>query len=409
MDKLIKDLENNKYTFSTNGLAVTSNMCDASRIPKHIDVILKPKKNQLFQINCVKEGSLDYIIDKEDQLKTKFYPIVLLEYFYRLKLGGKLFIIVKPKIEADLIEFRGRVAILLRGKYRIINEITSNKGVILVLEKRINNEYVGNGINNWTFGIVTGGGREEWIDKQIQSISMQNIPHYEIIVCGKSKPRKSQFVRYIPSDEERITAKKNIIAEHARYENIFIMHDRVLLDKDWFTGMKKFGNMWDTVACQILHRGMRCYDWTSAGTTRIHWGSEFLDSALLRYNDWDPYATVMGSVHIFKKSAWKKVQFNEGMYYPDFEDRLFCNEMMFNGCLLRCNPYSVCYRFTPTTVVLREHAFNSKQLGRITAPTYKEMLVYHVYRFLFQTGLLGFFLHYWKDRIYKIASKLAVK
>ena len=409
MEELVKCIVDNKYVLGSNGLAVINKESNLGDMPKNIDLIKKTEKNQLFQVKNVKEESVDYLIDDEDQLKTKFYPLVLLEYFYRLKVGGNLFIVVKPKIEAELIEFKAQVAIFLREKFRIINEIKLSQKTMIVLQKRMPNEYKEDGINNWTFGFICGAGREEWIDRVIDSIISQNVPNFEIIVCGKSKPKKASFIKYIYSDEERITTKKNIIAKNAKYENIVIIHDRVLFDKDWFNGMKKFGNMWDTIACQIRHRGLRCYDWTSMGSTRIHWSEKFLDSALLRYDDWDHYATVMGSVHIFKKSAWEKVKFNDGMYYPDFEDRLFCNEMMFAGCLLRCNPYSIAYRYTPTTVVLRKHKFNSKKLGRITAPSYKDMLVYYIYLTLFKTGLLNFFLKHWKENIYKIASKLTVK
>lgn len=385
-------------------------MSGSSDVPKGFSSInyIKPEVDQLFQLKGINEDSMDYIIDSDDQLATKFFPIVLLEYFYRLKRNGKIIIFIRTSDENELLEFKGRIAIFLRGKFRICEEVEIHRGRVFVLNKLMSAGYDEKGIDFWTFGIVTGGKRHDWIETQIQSIVTQGIPNFEIIICGDYFERPEKYIKYIPlhQDPPRITTKKNVICRNARYENIIILHDRVYLDKGWFKGMKRFGNLWDVVGCQLLLNGKRSYDWTSAGCTRIDWSSGFLDNALLEYKDWDPYVSVMGAIHIFKRSAWQKVKFNEGMYYPDFEDKLFCNELTFSGHIIRFNPYSICTTPKDQELHLRKHRFDTKRLGRVVPNSFSSALLYYPYLLLYKLGLLSYVMTYFKRKISKLASVL---
>jgi tRNA A37 methylthiotransferase MiaB len=75
---------------------------------------------------------------------------------------------------------------------------------------------------DFTFGIITTG-KDEYIQKIVDSIHSQKIPHYEIIVVGKCNI-KDPYLYNVPFDEKCrkawITKKKNIICKMAKYENI---------------------------------------------------------------------------------------------------------------------------------------------------------------------------------------------
>ena len=89
-------------------------------------------------------------------------------------------------------------------------------------------------LQNWTFGIPSGGKKDEWINELILSIVKQKISNYEIIICGpyKNKDFKKQYNIKILEDvvlnndiRIPICHKKNRIIRNSSYENICILHN----------------------------------------------------------------------------------------------------------------------------------------------------------------------------------------
>lgn len=99
---------------------------------------------------------------------------------------------------------------------------------------------------DFTFGIITYGGAEHNLNQIISSIHRQSIPNYEIIIIGDAYPESSLNLTIRPFNEfERpawITRKKNLVVQHAKYENVVLMHDYVCLEDGWYGGWKRFGN-----------------------------------------------------------------------------------------------------------------------------------------------------------------------
>ena len=119
---------------------------------------------------------------------------------------------------------------------------------------------------DFTFGIITNGSSDDFVEIVINSILSQNIPNFEIIVVGNSNV-KAENTRVIPFDETQrpmwITKKKNIITNEAKFDNIVYLHDYVFLSKNWYDGFLKFGNDFDVCMTKILNRdGSRYRDWT---------------------------------------------------------------------------------------------------------------------------------------------------
>lgn len=132
---------------------------------------------------------------------------------------------------------------------------------------------------NWTIGIITTCGQQDRVRQQILSIKAAAqfaglaIDEYEIIIVGGEPPiltKDSQLlmenVRIISFNEGQrpawITRKKNIIAQDAVFDNICIMHDYMVFDKNWFKGWEEFGDKWDVGINPVLNQdNSRFRDW----------------------------------------------------------------------------------------------------------------------------------------------------
>jgi hypothetical protein len=118
-----------------------------------------------------------------------------------------------------------------------------------------------------TFGIITAGGSDHYINEIITSIENESIPNYEVIIVGSSNISSRKNTRVIPFDESVkkwwITRKKNIIAENALYETLVIAHDYFKLLPGWYAGFESFGKDFDLCMNQILNKdGTRYRDWS---------------------------------------------------------------------------------------------------------------------------------------------------
>lgn len=119
---------------------------------------------------------------------------------------------------------------------------------------------------DFTFGIITGGDQTAMIETIINSIEVENIPNYEIIIVGRCNvERKNTTMLDFPENLRPmwITKKKNIIANIAKYQNIVFLHDYIALCKGWYEGFLRFGNEgWDVCMNKIVEKnGKRAVDW----------------------------------------------------------------------------------------------------------------------------------------------------
>lgn len=119
---------------------------------------------------------------------------------------------------------------------------------------------------NITFGIITNGNNDIYLEQIIKSIKNQNIPKYEIIVVGKTSIKNN--IINIPFNEDIkkdwISRKKNIIAQTAKYDILVIMHDYYQLLPNWYKGFMEFGEDWDICMTIIENTDSTRYrDWVS--------------------------------------------------------------------------------------------------------------------------------------------------
>jgi hypothetical protein len=185
---------------------------------------------------------------------------------------------------------------------------------------------------DFTFGIVTAAEKNhreslesfkiyERIKKIINTIEVQKIPNYEIVIVG-GEHVYSEYnnLTHIPFDDQTyfgwITKKKNLIIENSKYENIVFMHDYYSLDKEWYANMLKYGNDFHLLMNPITDiNGNRYHDWEiinmfSNATT------------LLPYDvrDLTKFMYFSGGFWIAKKSVMIEFPLDESLRWGQAED-----------------------------------------------------------------------------------------
>lgn len=185
---------------------------------------------------------------------------------------------------------------------------------------------------NFTFGIITSPGTGGYLQEIIDTICMENIPEYQIVVVGGNEAVTEGILEVVPFDESQkpmwITKKKNMITERAKYENIVYLHDYVNLVPGWYEGFKKFGNDFDICMTPIINPdGGRYRDWTI-------WIS---DNDPDRYNMHRllPYTEthlskqmyLSGAYWIAKRDVMQKFPLDERLSWGESEDVIWSNQV----------------------------------------------------------------------------------
>jgi hypothetical protein len=320
--------------------------------------------------------SLDYIYSRNLINETKYYRILLYEWFCTVKPGGYIII---DFVDNDLLNYKRCVEeikglMLLAGKYRFAERHSAEDRHLVVIQKTGSVKRDPDEINQWTFGIVTNGKRKDLIEKAIRSIRALQIPRYEILLCGSYAEATGPDTVLIPfterDDRGWITRKKNIICEQAKFENIVVMHDRIHFPGTWFDGMKRWGSYFDVLACDIFY--------PSKNITKLNWdtfGKPMSAPQLNRLtalavaldpSDWDRYAYVGGPVIVIKRSVWEKEKWNERLYWGDWEDVEFSLRQSDHGVLLRFNPFiTVISEIVTVPLMNFQYEVDRKKLGRL--------------------------------------------
>ena len=197
----------------------------------------------------------------------------------------------------------------------------------------------------WTFGIVTGFEDHQRLDEIFKSIRDLSIPEYEILLIGGDSNEffnSAEDVRVVNFDESQkpkwITRKKNILANEAKYDNIVLMHDYHVFDKDWYVNFKSFGVDWEICSCpQYLITGARNpMDW-SLWDKPDHGRAWSLD-----YDDWSQtqYMYISGGFFIVKKHVLKQEPLDESRGWNEEEDVEWSMRVR-NKYIMKCNGGSV--------------------------------------------------------------------
>lgn len=186
----------------------------------------------------------------------------------------------------------------------------------------------------FTFGIITSGHSDDLLSKCIDSIKKLSIPEYEIIVIGNTSILDN--IIKIPFDEsvkdKWITRKKNLITQHANYENIVYCHDYIVFGKNWYNGFLKYGNNFNLCMTQILNKdNTRFRDWCI-----WIWNHNFMDEivksnseCLIPYdmNHLSKYMYFSGAYWVAKKNIMMEFPLNENLCWGQGEDVVWSKQV----------------------------------------------------------------------------------
>jgi len=200
---------------------------------------------------------------------------------------------------------------------------------------------------DFTFGIQTNGANPEFVDRIVRSIREQSIPNYEILIVGKNDISGAD-VTTIPFDEVAypmsVTKKRNLITRNAKYENIVMLHDYIVLTEGWYEGFLSFGSNFSLCNSKIVDlHGRRGIDYTLY--------SPFLIPMNLRHKQLLPYdyppsqrlSKIMylpGNYIVIKRDVALKFPFDERLRWNELEDVVLSQEVTDAGHISQCNPYS---------------------------------------------------------------------
>lgn len=192
---------------------------------------------------------------------------------------------------------------------------------------------------DFTFGIITDGRNDVFISEIIESIKIQKIQNYEIIIIGNSK-LKGINIKSIPFNDNAslkpwITKKKNLITENASYENIVYIHDYIKFCEGWYEGYQEFGNSFN-VCTNIIYNsdGSRFRDWTIDPWSYLEVQNIVKKTdednvigfhCLLPYNilHLSKFMYISGSYWVAKKNVMNSFPLYEKLYWNEGEDLIW--------------------------------------------------------------------------------------
>lgn len=384
------------------------------------------------------QDSFSIVYSSENLNSTKFVPILLKEWFFLVKKDGYLVIDYRPNPICDWRVLENSMNWLWEKGYEIVfhgllgkelphvlssknitdfiqtqetqlcsnlnketlvspplpTDVASSLGdryVRFVCKKIRNTTLERDNIDKWTFGIVTNGKRIDWLEKIIDSISRQAIPNYEIIICGTcpSSVLRNPKISYLPfnrrDDLGWITYKKNLIVDKARYENMCVIHDRILFSDGWYEGMRKWGNCFEHMSCKVVFNGRRDEsDWPCIDLIIEKNKKKRLFTSSLDYQDWHKDCFVGGSIHIGKRAFFVQHPWPLNIYWNEGEDFFVSKRLSGSGHIPRFNIHSEVTALSARFSVLPKIKFTPfsswKKLDRFSLKRYVLRIVAIAFR-----------------------------
>ena len=276
------------------------------------------------------EVRINYLADKNYLIRY-----IIKELDILLQLGGKFVIIATyTASHANFIRSKSQIgyefSVSTNGRYKLNNKtIDTNKINLEYFKQNVTLEN-DDTIDKWSFGIITNGQKNDQVCNLIDSIVNQNIPNYEILICGEFSYVDYELHPIISIDDvvlenetrAPITIKKNKIVDKSQYQNLVILHDRYLLPINWFLNMKKYGNYFDILTMpNIGPSGGRVNDWGEYLGKPSQIYTEV--SHLLPYKRWSLGWYSQGGLLIMKKSLYEKNRLDDRLFWDELEDIQF--------------------------------------------------------------------------------------
>lgn len=282
---------------------------------------------------------IEFLLDREPLIRHIIKELDLL-----LKVNGDFVIkSTKNSFHGNSIRSNAQIkhefSLSTNGRYKLLSEEDNNQYIERSYRKISSELLTHDSINKWSFGIITNGKNEEQVDQLVNSIVAQNIPHFEIIICGDYQPKHSSVkilsdVEIISDIRAPITRKKNKIVSQAKFENLFILHDRYSLPLSWFKKMKEYGNFFELlIVPNIGPSGKRVNDYIQFTGFPDEIVRFKTISNSLRYNQWNNRLYSQGGILIIKKTLYNEVCLDNRLFWGELEDVQFSKIFQLKGYL----------------------------------------------------------------------------
>lgn len=180
-------------------------------------------------------------------------------------------------------------------------------------------------VEEYSFIIITDSKEPQKLQRLIDSIGAQEFPTVEVIVVRDEK------------QEGRLGALRNAGCRQAKYYNLIVLDDDMLLHLDFYKGLQKFhaqelAEHSRVFSCRILNPdNTRYWDWKAHADGK-NW--------LLDYGETDPDVSLTGGLCIFNKGVFSNVQWDETRGFYQEEDVDFSNRLKAHGYQITFNPWS---------------------------------------------------------------------
>ena len=242
--------------------------------------------------------------------------------------------------------FKSLLERLFPGQFAWVEQSTRERIKTLRYERReLGSPAVWAPHTGWTFGILTTGARLENVERFIQSVQQHCREPYEILIVSPiplpdlETYRRVSVLLFSEHDELGwITRKKNLIAEHARYSDILVCHDRFTIDKDFATTFADWGYSYGLAALRVrLEDGRRGLDWGVVSSQNHVYSS----GGLLDYRAYSQYVYVPGGATAIRRSFWKEFPWNENLFWNEHEDVELCRRVQRAGGVITLSAATV--------------------------------------------------------------------
>lgn len=216
------------------------------------------------------------------------------------------------------------------------------------------------GETGWTFGILTSG-RSPQACRMVREIQALRLPEYEIVLCGPEpgpcldEPRVRRIDLDRPEPRGWITRKKNLIAEEARFENLFLLHDRFRLPGNFSAavgllgpapGITTFPQLFFPEPSRTAFYRNVDYQATLPVGECMRSAERLVNFRLdqfayPRYNDWRETFHVNGGAYLARRSLWNAVPQDEALFHGEWEDVVHGIASHKFGIPQRVNPHTI--------------------------------------------------------------------
>lgn len=230
-------------------------------------------------------------------------------------------------------------------RFEVVDESVDSTGLfrtVLAAKRLVIRDKVD---GSWTFGILTTGSKVDSVINFCKSVRELGGDQHQIIISGPINDAYAQFdVEYVvPKDLKEnlaeISRKKNEIVRNARHDNICLLHDRFVLESNFFSGFDRYGYDFDYLTIQQFHRSGKVYPSYCAilEPRDSVWGPVY--HVLDEKEVWSG-AYLNGGLTIAKKDVLTAIPFNDLIFHNQAEDVELAKSMKQQSLLCRINRFS---------------------------------------------------------------------